>query len=48
MHGYLFHGRLPGSIELGDLVVMRYVAESAAQFAVVRKCVDDAIGGGGG
>ena len=48
LHGYLFHGRLPGSIELGDLVVMRYVAESTAQFAVVRKCVDDAIGGAGG
>jgi MoxR-like ATPase len=47
LHGYLFHGRLPGSIQLADLVVMRYVAESAAQFAVVRKCVDDAIGGAG-
>ena len=47
LHGYLFHGRLPGSIELGDLAVMRYVAESAAQFAVVRECVDAAIGGAG-
>ncbi len=47
LHGYLFHGRLPGSIQLSDLVVMRYVAESAAQFSVVRKCVDDAIGGAG-
>jgi MoxR-like ATPase len=47
LHGYLFHGRLPGSIQLSDLTVMRYVAESAAQFAVVRRCVDDAIGGAG-
>jgi MoxR-like ATPase len=47
LHGYLFSGRLPGSIEMSDLVVMRYVAESAAQFAVVRECVDAAIGSAG-
>jgi MoxR-like ATPase len=48
LHAYLFHGRLPGSVQLSDLVVLRYVAESTSQLAVVRKCVDDAIGGAGG
>jgi MoxR-like ATPase len=44
VRGYLFNGRLPESIELEDLVVLRYVAETEKQFALVRSCVNAALG----
>lgn len=43
--GYLFHGRLPDTIQLSDLNLLRYVAESPEQFPMVRKVVEETIRG---
>ena len=43
LHGYLFHGRMPSTIQLSDLSILRYVADSEDQIPIVRGCVDDAI-----
>jgi len=44
--GYLFHGRAPDTIQLSDLSLLRYVAESSEQFPVVQKIVDETLRGG--
>lgn len=46
LHGFLFSGRLPETITLEDLGVLRYVGDSEDQFSVVRKCVDSALAEG--
>ncbi len=42
--GYLLNGHMPESITDTDLFVLRYLAETKEQAAVIRKCVDEAIG----
>jgi len=41
---YLLNGHMPESVTEGDLFMLRYVAETKEQFAVVRRIVNDAIG----
>ncbi len=43
LRAYLLRGARPDTVELDDLSLLRYVAESEEQFPVVRELVDQAI-----
>ena len=44
MGAFLFEGRVPETVQIGDLWLMRYVAETREQFPLVREMVGKALG----
>ncbi len=44
-HAFLFRGASPQTLDITDLRIVRYIAETPEQFTLVKKVVDTVIGG---